>query len=300
MNSIYRQPIQLIYEIIVVDNGSFDGCDRILRNEFPGVIFVQIKKNIGFGKANNVGFQHSSGRNLLFLNPDTEIIGSALYTMYHYLEQMPDAGVAGCTLLNSDQSIQRCCVLKFPTILNQILDIEYLKVKFPYLKYWGINPLLSNKGIPKEVEVVSGACLMVKRNLFEKIDKFTPEYFMYAEEIDICYKVKKAGYKVYYISVAQVVHYGGGSSKKHDNDLGVVLMRESIFKFFKMRKGKLSATCYRFSMLIASIIRLIMIGALLSLPFKGAQRMRFRSTLTKWKKILRWSVGFDRWASELK
>ena len=300
LNSIYSQSIRLIYEIIVVDNASFDGCDRILKDEFPDVIFIQIKKNIGFGKANNLGFQHTSGRNLLFLNPDTEILGPAIYTMYHYLEKIPDAGAAGCTLLNSDQSIQTSCVQTFPTILNQILDIEYLKVLFPNLRFWGINPLLSYNGIPQKVEVVSGACLMVKRDIFEKIDKFTTDYFMYTEDIDLCYKVQNAGYIVYYISDAQVVHYGGGSSKKHENDVGVVLMRESIFKFFRIRKGELSAKCYRLSMSIASIIRLMMLGILLLLPFKEAHRIKFYHTFSKWKKILRWSVGLERWASNLK
>lgn len=288
--------MHLIYEIIVVDNASFDGSDRLLRDEFPAVIFVQLKENIGFGKANNLGFRHSSGKNLLFLNPDTVMLGQAICTMYYHLKEIPYAGAVGCTLLNSDHSIQRSCVQKFPTIPNQILDIDYLKAQLPCWKFWGINPLLSYNGSPREVEAVSGACLMVKRHIFEEIEKFTSEYFMYAEDIDLCYKINSAGYKVYYISDAKVVHHGGGSSEKREDNGGVVLMRESIFQFFKMRKGKFRAAGYRFSMLIAAVMRMTIIGALLLLPFNDVQRRRFRSAFTKWRNILRWSIGFERWA----
>lgn len=300
LKSIYDQTKNLDYEVLVVDNASFDGCASILEEEFPGVIFIQSKENIGFGKANNLGFQHSEGRNILFLNPDTKIIGTAINTMFSYLETLPDSGAVGCQLLNSDRSIQTSCIQVFPTILNQILDIDYLKIKFPKLKFFGFNPLLANNGIPKEVEAVSGACLMIKREIFEKIDKFTPDYFMYTEDIDLCFKVHKAGFRVYYLSSAQVTHYGGGSSKKHVYDVGIVLMRESICKFFRMRRGKLNAVGYRFSMSIASIIRLILIGILFLWSFSPDDRLRLRYAYKKWKNILRWSLGFERWASDLK
>lgn len=299
LKSVYNETKNLDFEIIVVDNASSDGCECILEKEFPSTIFVQSKENIGFGKANNLGFQHSAGRNLLFLNPDTKIIGPAIYKMYNYMETIPDAGAAGCKLLNSDESIQTSSIQVFPTILNQILDVKCLQVRFPNLKFWGIDPLFSENSIPKEVEAVSGACLMIKRHVFEKIEKFTTDYFMYTEDIDLCYKIHNAGYKVYHIGEAQVVHYGGGSSRKHKNALGVVLMRESIFKFFQMRKGKLSAILYRFSLSITSIIRLSLIGILISLPVTHDDKFKFRFALNKWKNILRWSLGFERWASEL-
>ncbi len=287
------------FEVIVVDNASFDGCDLILEKEFPGVIFIQSKENIGFAKANNLGFKHSSGRNILFLNPDTKMIGACLSVLCNNLDSIPDAGAVGGKLLNEDLSIQSSCIQAFPTVLNQILAIEYLKARLPILKFGGINPLFFNKGMPEEVEAVSGACLMIKRNLFEKIAEFSTDYFMYAEDVDLCYKVQNAGYKVYYVSDAQVMHYGGGSSKKHESDIGIVLLRESIFKFFQLRKGKLHAIFYRSSMLVVSLARLSLISIVISLPFRNDNKPKFHYIFSKWKKILRWSLGFEGWAAEL-
>ena len=162
LRSIYNETRGLDFEIIVVDNASFDGCESILKEEFPGVIFIQSKENIGFGKANNLGFQHSSGRNLLFLNPDTEIVGHALNTMVRHLDALPAAGAAGCQLLNADRSIQTSCIQVFPTIINQLLDIDYLKIKFPNIKFFGMTlkyrirfqPVISTEALIKAQLIV--------------------------------------------------------------------------------------------------------------------------------------------------
>ena len=212
ISSIYENTKGIDFEIVVVDNASYDECESILKSEFPHVIFVQSTRNIGFAKANNLGFKYSFGETLLFLNPDTEIIGPALNQMLSFLQSTPDAGAVGCKLLNSDLSLQTSCIQPYPTILNQVLDIEYLKLRCPKLKLWGIWPLFHNNGNPEEIEVVSGACIMIKRNTFDKVEQFSTDYFMYTEDIDLCYKINQAGYKIYYIDDANIIHHGGGST----------------------------------------------------------------------------------------
>jgi len=119
------------YEIVVVDSGSFDRCGEMLNREFPEVRFVQSQSNVGFASANNLGAGLAMGRFLLFLNPDTEVVGDALDKLVKALEQQPDAGLAGARLLNTDGSLQTSCIQSFPTILNQVLDCEWLRRLFP-------------------------------------------------------------------------------------------------------------------------------------------------------------------------
>lgn len=300
LESIYTQRKDIDFEVIVVDNASYDGCDQILGSEFPNVKFVQSEENLGFAGANNLGFNHSVGRNLLFLNPDTEVIGPAIKVMFSFLQSIHDAGAVGCKLLNSDLSLQTSCIQPFPTVLNQILDIEYLKLRFPKLKVWGIKPLFFNNGGPEKVEVVSGACIMIKRRVLETIGKFSTDYFMYAEDVELCYKIQRAGYKVYHINDATVVHHGGVSSKQTKvNNLNDVLKRESISRFLEKSDSRFTAFLYRGSMTLVSIARLAVLTALIPVAILLQRSNSFYPKLIKWKKVLRWSLGKEKWARAL-
>jgi len=300
LESIFSQTKDLNFEVIVVDNASYDGCDQVLGSEFPNTKFVQSDENIGFASANNLGFNHSAGRNLLFLNPDTEVIGPAINIMFSSLQSLYDAGAVGCKLLNSDLSVQTSCIQPFPTVLNQILDIEFLKLRFPKVNLWGIKPLFFNNGKPEKVQAVSGACIMTKRNVFESIGMFSTDYFMYTEDIDLCYNIQRAGYNVYYINDATVVHHGGSSSKQTKGDnLNYVLKRESIAKFLEKNNGRYTAFLYRFSMTLVSIVRLGVMVPLIPIAIMLHRTNSFYPKLIKWKKVLRWSLGQEKWARAL-
>jgi hypothetical protein len=289
------------FEIIVVDSGSFDGCGEMLSQYYPQVRFVQSDKNLGFAKANNLGFVHSSGRILLFLNPDTEVIGTAINHMYWFLDKRSDAGAVGCKLLNSDKTVQTSCIQPFPSIFNQILDVERLKLFYPKLKMWGIAPLFSTNDTPEPVEVISGACVMVKRKVFEEIDKFSEDYFMYSEDIDLCYKIKKKGHENFYSGGgASIIHHGGGSSNQHPvKDMNIVLMRESVFKFLRKSKGAFYADLYKFSMTVTSIVRLFILAIIIALSYVIRSKGNFLYSWRKWKKIFSWSVGNEKWLGSL-
>src|SRR5258708_473456 len=158
LKSIRAHPPSRPYEIIVVDNGSFDGCGEMLAKEFPGTIFVQSEKNVGFARANNLGFEHASGEVVWFLNPDTEFLDGAGDALLHCLVNSPDAGILGARLLNTEGSLQTSCVQALPTVLNQTLDCEFLRRLFPHSSLWGMSPLWSATK-PVEVEGISGASL---------------------------------------------------------------------------------------------------------------------------------------------
>src|SRR5262245_55141684 len=117
MTSISSHAPRLDYEVIVIDSGSFDGCEEMLKEHFPAVRFVQHERNDGFAKANNIAFGASAGASLLFLNPDTEVVGPAIEVLYKSLHSLPDAGIVGARLVNTDGSLQSSCIQALPTIL---------------------------------------------------------------------------------------------------------------------------------------------------------------------------------------
>jgi GT2 family glycosyltransferase len=296
--SLFSSVRALEFEVIVVDNASYDGCDEMLRNEFPAAKFIQSTENLGFAGANNLGFSHSSGECLLFLNPDTKVVGDAISVMLRHLRTLPDAGAVGCKLLNSDGSIQTTCIQPFPTILNQFLDTDSLILRFPGLRIWGVRPLFFYSGRPEPVEVICGACIMTKRHVFERVGRFPEDYFMYGEDLDLCFRIRKAGFKSYYVGDASIVHHGGTSTKQiRANYLNIVLKRESIAIFLQKYRGKWVAILYRLTTGFASVVRL----GILLLLFPAVAICRRMNSLArafgKWSKVLSWSLGRERSAA---
>ena len=292
LTSLYRHRPKAAFEVIVVDGASFDGCGEMLAGEFPSVVFVQSEKNLGFGWASNLGARHAQGSNLLFLNPDTAFLENSIDPLLQRLAMLPEAGVVGCRLLNSDRSLQTSCVQSYPTVINQVLDAEFLRRRFPRLRLWGIAALYSDAIEPSEVETISGACMLVKKKAFEAVGGFSENYFMYGEDLDLCFKLKRAGFRVYHVPETSIVHHGGGSTKTSAGSFSDVMMRESMFRFMRFNRGALSADLYRAAMAATSLVRLSLILPLLAIP-KNCVLQHGEDSLRKWRAILRWSCGLE-------
>jgi GT2 family glycosyltransferase len=272
------------FEIIVVDNASPAGDAAFLEEEFSDITLIKSEKNLGFAGANNLGFRYSSGRYVLFLNPDTKLVSPAINLMVGELETLPAGGILGCTLLNEDLSIQTSCIQTYPTILNQLLDSDWLRLRWPTSRLWGTGPLFANSEKPAKVEVICGACMLIKRDVFEKVGFFTEDYFMYAEDLDLCYKVERAGYSNYYISTPKVLHYGGKSS---DFERATQMKWKSITHFCEKHHGRLYALVFRIAMASAAIARLGAIGGMgLFRESFGTQQSR-QIASAKWRLILK-------------
>jgi len=290
--SIYEHTREVSFEIIVVDNASYDGCSDVLSKEFPEVIFIQSDENGGFSKANNLAFRRSSGSALLFLNPDTLVLNPAIDMMHATLQSDPGIGAVGCGVLNYDRTIQTHYVQASPTLLNQLLLSEFAKRMLPKSKLWGIRPLIEYDGKPKEVEVVMGSCMMVRRSVFEEVGLFDERYFMFAEDVDLCYSIRKHGYSIYYVREGSVIHYGGKSSDlKEESEFSTILQRESISLFFAKTKGRPYAWLYRSGIGFSAMIRLMLLAVLT--PFRRGElhRKHLAISARKWNKLLQWSVG---------
>ena len=291
--SILEAKSEVRFEIVVIDSGSFDGSCEMVKQCYPQIKFIQSDTNIGFAKANNAAFKASSGSHILFLNPDTTVVGSAIDTMFSQMENMPSAGAIGCKLLNADGSVQTSCIQSFPTILNQLLNSDFLMGLFPKSRLWGMAPLFSAAKGPAEVEVLSGACIMMRRSLFEQIGLFSNDYFMYAEDLDLCYKARQSGYKNYYIPNATIFHFGGGSTQRRPSDFAVVMMRASVWRFLRKTRGQIYGLGYRCSLLISAIGRIGCLLGLLPLYLALGHLKSWQASARKWWAISVWSLGLS-------
>lgn len=243
--SIVENTSDIQYEIIVVDSASFDGCGQMLQDYSPYVHFIQSQYNLGFGRANNLGANYAHGDVLLFLNPDTEILNHAIELLYENLLKLPKAGIIGCRLLNSDKTLQTSCVQAFPTISNQVLDANILHRWFYKSQLWISAVNYEGSLSPVQVEVISGACMMIRKRVFNLVQGFSSDYFMYAEDLDLCYRTQIAGFSTYYFTGAEIVHHGGGSTQRKRSRFSEVMMPESVSRLLRKMRGNSYSFCYR-------------------------------------------------------
>lgn len=286
----------LTHEVLVVDNASFDGCEEMVRSEFPDVIFIQSQDNLGFAGANNLAFSRSSGRNILFLNPDTEVQGIAIQELVSVLECTPEAGMVGARLLNSDGTLQTTCIAATPAILNQTLNSRLLRKRFPRWKIWGMRALFSSDSTPVPVEAISGACMLARREVIHAVGGFRTDYFMYAEDMDLSITIRRAGWKIFYVPDAKIVHHAGGSSASRiESNFSNLVLRESVLHFFRLHRGRAYAALYRFTVGLIAALRLLMLAVISPiLLWRWGYRL-LSATMSKWSSILLWSVGITRW-----
>ena len=288
--SVEQNTTGITYEFVVVDNNSAAGETEKLKALPKTVKLIESNENLGFAKANNLGFRNSTGDYLLFLNPDTKLIGPSINKMLAAARTLPDAGVVGCKLLNSDLTVQLSSIQAVPNITNQVLDAEYLLLKWPRCSLWKTAPLFSNDANPVKVDMISGACMLIKRNVFESVGTFSEDYFMYAEDLDLNGKILDAGYCNYYIGQAEIIHHGGKSSSRQKvSQWTVVMKNRAMCRFFRKRRGRFYEWMYRAAMSCAATGRLL----ILTMMFPYRDKEWVKDASTKWKTILKSMMGFQ-------
>lgn len=237
LRSLPKTDLRFAIEILVIDNGSSDGSPEMVREQFPDARLVENKGNVGFASANNQGAELADGTYLLLLNSDAELKPGALQAMVRKLEDNPEAGLAGGKILNHDGSMQASW-MDFPGIWREFLILSGLgRLVFgPWYPSHGPE----DSARPRKVDYVSGACMLVRRGAFTDVGGFDPGFFMYAEEVDLCYRMRGANWQVWYMPDAEVIHLGGGSSKslaaKREADL-----YQSRVRYFRKHLGILPA-----------------------------------------------------------
>jgi len=218
-------------EIIVVDNGSQDGSVNEVKQAFLFVQVIENERNLGFAKAVNQGLQKASGRYVLLLNPDTQVKNGAIEQLVSFMDGCSDAGVAGAQLLNGDGSKQTS-IANFPSLATELLNKSLLRWLFSK-KFPGKE---RNYSEPVEVDSVIGACMMVRRTALEQVGLLDEDYFLFLEETDWCYRMKRAGWKVYHVPQAEVYHFQGKSAEAERKRAKVEYFR-SRYHFFEKNRG---------------------------------------------------------------
>jgi N-acetylglucosaminyl-diphospho-decaprenol L-rhamnosyltransferase len=292
IESIYKFTRDVAFEIIVVDNASPERDVDSLREQFPEITLIQSDKNLGFAGANNLGFKHSMGEYVLFLNPDTRLVTPAIDLMMQRIKALPDAGIVGCKLLNTDLTVQLSSIQKFPTILNQVLRLDYLLLRWPNCPLWSLKPLLSSTPVFAKVEVIPGACMLLRREVFSKVGMFSEEYFMYAEDMDLNHKIKQAGYANYYVGEAAIVHHGGGSSSRQSlSKWSTVMKHRAMLRYYRNTRGRVYEWIYRLTMGCAALSRLTFLALAYPLGNVIWNKESIRIAFVKWMAVLEWATG---------
>lgn len=210
----------LTVEIIVVDNGSSDGTQAMLAEEFPHVRVIQSRDNVGFGKASNIGVQASRGRTLLILGSDCEMQPGSLPPMVVELDRDPSIGMVLCRILNPDGSLQPSVHESFPSPWSQLGDLfflpslRYAVYRRPALHRWLLRATLKAHLRTRDVAWGGGMCMLVRRDLFLSLGGFDERFFMYSEDMDLCKRIREAGCRVRYLAEPSAVHNWGKSTEQ--------------------------------------------------------------------------------------
>ena len=215
LESVFTSETVCSYEVILVDNASSDDSVGSVRSVFPNVLIIENRTNVGFATANNQGIRISSGRYVLLLNSDTRLEIDTMQSMVAFMDEQPMAGVSGCKVLLPDGRLDAACKRGFPTPLTSLFYVSGVARLFPrsaVLNRYHMGHLSADDTSP--VDAVVGAFMLVRRNVIDQVGLLDEEFFMYGEDIDWCYRIKQAGWQVYYYPRAQIMHYKGGSSPR--------------------------------------------------------------------------------------
>lgn len=214
LESIFQNAPHFDFEIFVVDNASTDGSREYLKeisDNKDNLYVILNEKNLGFAKANNQAISQAKGEYILFLNPDTKIYAQSLEKMVLSLKEHKDWGMVGCKLIDVEGKVQSS-IRPFPSFFFLLAELLKFHRFFPFLPIWsyyfGFDFDYSKKG---EVDQIMGAFLMTKREVLEQVGWFDENFYIWFEDVDLCYRVKKAGWKNYYNPEAEILHYGGQS-----------------------------------------------------------------------------------------
>ncbi len=203
-------------EVLVCDNGSSDGTLDMIKKTFPPVSRIDNKKNLGFAAGNNPGIRKARGRYVLLLNTDTEIPPDTLRIMIEYMDKNPDVGASGCKLLLPDGSMDPACHRGFPTPWASFTYLAGLEKLFPKSRVFSqYHQYYKDLSTIHDVDCIVGAFFLVRREVIRDVGLLDEEYFMYGEDIDWCYRIKKAGWRIVYNPTATILHKKKQSGRAH-------------------------------------------------------------------------------------
>jgi GT2 family glycosyltransferase len=261
-----------VVEVIVVDNSPADGAGQLIRTQFPGVDYVAAEKNLGFGRANNLGYARSHGDCVLFLNPDT--MGNEA-TLAHCVARMgaePEIGLISPKLVLADGAMDLACRRSIPTLWDGFCRASGLAGAFPRTKFFaGYNLTYLPADGSYEVGAINGAFMLARREVLERVGLFDEDFFMYGDDLDLCIRMKRAGYKIVYDGRVQITHLKGVSVARDYDAMARVIFdanRDVYLKHFNPHGSRLVNLKYRIAFGLWKRV------ALLRARWRGHRRVR--------------------------
>jgi GT2 family glycosyltransferase len=268
----------LEFEVIVADNNSTDESFRQAKENFPGVKYIENKTNLGFAKATNQTIRLSSARYMLLLNPDTSVLNRAIQKMFLFMEENKDIGILGCKLIMPNNIIHKNCS-PFPWLLRVLENPLYL-FALPKWIYERIKISRWDYGDIKDVDWILGSCLMVRREVIDKIGMLDERFFIYAEDLEFCYRVKKNNWRITYIPEAEILHYQNVSGIQEFRDKKRLMEYISVQKLFEKYAGKIGLILGFIAHIIGNLVKILFYTLLLI--FNWRQRENIRNQLILW------------------
>jgi len=240
IESIFAKTQGIKFEIIVIDNASSDGSQYMVKEVFPEVILVESQENLGFGRANNLGFDYAKGRNIFLLNSDTILLNNAVKILSDYLDGHLQVGICGGNLYDEKEEPEHSFMRHFPSIffeLNALFADLLFKIRY------GKNLEFNYTNNPLKVAYITGADMMLRASILNIAGKFDPDFFIYYEETEFTYRVKKSGFSVYSVPSARIIHLENKSFS--DNQNRVKLQLNSRNLYYKKTHGWFSRKIIR-------------------------------------------------------
>ena len=253
LSSIFSHPPGGDFEVWVVDNASRDGSREMVQNQFPLVHLLANGSNSGFAHANNQALRKACGKYILLLNPDTVVMPGALDRLLRFMDENPGAGMAGPRLLNPDLTLQDSCYPR-PTLFREfwrMFHLESIRHQGTYpMDRWSLEEC-------REVDVIKGACLILRCDTLYQVGFLDEDYYIYSEEVDLCYRLQQARWRLYWVPQAQVIHYGGQSTQQVAPEMFLRLYQSKIL-YFRKHYGRVAVQIYKLILYLASFLRLVL------------------------------------------
>jgi N-acetylglucosaminyl-diphospho-decaprenol L-rhamnosyltransferase len=230
----------LRYEVWVVDNGSTDDSVMMVKSRFPSVHTIANTDNVGFVRANNQALARCVGRHVLLLNSDARALPGSIDETVRFMDAHPGAGMAGVRLVNPDGTFQ-ASYTRFPTLWREFLILSGLGRRLIRAHYPSCGPQVESRA--QEIDgYMEGAYLMARREAVDRVGGMDERIFMYAEDVDWCYRFQHAGWDLWYLPMCPIVHYGGQSTKKRQGRMEAELYRGRVY-FFRKHYGRWASLC---------------------------------------------------------
>ncbi len=269
LESIYKTTPPPFVEVIIADNDSTDGTAELIRRKFPDVRLIENRSNLGFGPANNRGTELSNGKYILFLNDDTIVCEKSLAKMISFMDDNKDIGALGPKLLNPDYSLQPS-MSRYPSVWRNIgyaiFPKAYLlnnEIMRKLLSIFSSQENLGRYGSHNKIcdtDFPKGACLLVRRSVIEQVGLFDENIFFFSEEAELCYRIKKAGWRVVFYPDAEIIHIGGSTSGREVDKVPgrrFIQKHKSNLYFFEKHGTRMNVMAYKTGIAAALVVRLL-------------------------------------------